>query len=265
VWEQSQKLDETILNLAEEQKNELEVKSSLLMAWLYPLLIFLTLIIASIILFLYILPMMMVLTGWIELPPLTQLLFDIRWFILNYGFIFLGLLVVTIIIIFVLIQGYQGRFILHTVLLHLPGIKQLLKSRIEMQISKILEFSSTAQMTPLAKVNLLYTWVNNLVYKEYFKSKIKNIQMWGKLIWVFFDDKMFSAQIQWYIETWDINKNMDVLMHVHYDTTLKSIQKSVKLIQTLMNTIIIFLLGTIVWIFAWGILQLVLKMTESVL
>jgi general secretion pathway protein F len=235
------------------------------MAAVYPALILITLIIASVILFIYILPTMMVLTWWIELPPLTQLLFDIRDVLLNYWLFILLFLIVFIVTILVLIQWYQWRLFFHRVLLILPWINQLLKARIEMQIAKILEFSSSAWMTPLEKVNLLYNWVNNLVYKEYFKEKIRTIEMWGKLISVFSIDNMFWPQLQWYIETWDLNKNLDDLMRVHYNTTLNNIQKNVKMVQTLMNAIIIFLLWWVVWIFAWWILQLVLELTQSVL
>jgi len=265
VWEQTKNLNETIKNLAEEQKNELEVRASLIMAAVYPILILITLIIASIILFIYILPTMMVLTWWLDLPPLTQILFDIREFILNYGFYFLWFIIILIVTIYILIQWYHGRLILHKFLLISPWINQLIKSRIEMQISKILEFSSSAWMTPLEKVNLLYNWVDNLIYKEYFFNRIWDIERWWKLISVFSVDKMFSAPMQWYIETWDINKNLEDLMRVHYNTTLKNIQKTVKLVQMLLNTIIIFLLWWLVWLFAGGILQLVLKLTESVL
>jgi len=265
IWEQTKNLNETIKNLAEEQKNELEVRSSLLMVAVYPMLILITVIIASIILFIYILPMIMSLTGEIELPTLTQILFDVRVLILNYWLIFLWTIIFSLVLIYILIQWYQWRFIFHKILLVLPWIKQLLKARIEMQISKILEFSSSAGMTPLDKVHLLCNWVNNLVYKEYFHMKIKNIERWGKLIEVFSMDKLFSAPMQWYIETWDINKNLEDLMRVHYSTVLWNIQKRVKLIQMILSTLIIFLLWWIVWLFAWWVLQLVLKITESVL
>ncbi len=135
-----------------------------------------------------------------------------------------------------------------------------------MQISKILEFSSKAWMQPDQKLELLLSWVNNLVYKEYFKDHNKTINMWWKLINIFSNDKMFSFRLQWYIETWDLpTGDLGKLMKVHYDRTLVEIQKVVKLVQTLLNTIIIFILWWVVWLFAGWILQLVLKMTESVL
>jgi len=266
VWENTQNLDETIRNLAEEQKNELEIKSALIMAAVYPLMILTTLILASFVLFIFILPQMMVLTWWMELPPLTQILFDIRWLILNYWYLTIWLIITVFIWVYVLIQWYQWRFLFHRFLLMLPWVWQLLRMRTEMQISKILEFSSKAWMQPDQKLELLLSWVNNLVYKEYFKDHNKTINMWWKLINIFSNDKMFSFRLQWYIETWDLpTGDLGKLMKVHYDRTLVEIQKVVKLVQTLLNTIIIFILWWVVWLFAGWILQLVLKMTESVL
>jgi hypothetical protein len=46
-----------------------------------------------------------------------------------------------------------------------------------MQISKILEFSSKAGMTPIMKINLLENGIDNLFYKEYFTSKANSINM----------------------------------------------------------------------------------------
>lgn len=265
VWEKTSELNETIKNLAEEQKNELEVKSQLIMAAMYPIMILIALVAASLVLFLYILPKMMVLTWWIELPPLTSILFAVRNFIIDYGLYVAWFFFALTVLILILIKWESGRYVFHKVLLWIPWIKQLMKSRIEMQISKILEFSSRANMTPLDKVRLLYNWIDNLVYKYYFQDSIQIIEGGSKLINIFSKDSMFSAPMQWYIETWDINKNLDELMLVHYRTTLNNIQKNVKMVQMLLNTIILFLLGWVVGLFAWWVLQLVLKMTESVL
>lgn len=265
VWENTKNLNETIVNLANEQKNEIEIKASIVSASIYPIVVVFLLIVCSLVLFLYILPMMMTITGWMELPPLTQILFDVRSFILNYWFISSGLLLLSIITIFILIQSYNWRLLLHKFLLVCPWIKWLVKSRVEMQISKILEFSSKAWMTPIMKINLLENWINNLYYKEYFKSKAESINMWWKLIWVFLNDKMFSPQMQWYIETWDINKNLDKLMKVHYNTILKNIQNNITMIQTLMTSLTILILWGVVALFAWWIFQLVIWLTDSVL
>jgi len=133
-----------------------------------------------------------------------------------------------------------------------------------MQISKILEFSSSAQMTPLEKVELLSHGVDNLVYKKYFIENTIKVERWDKLIDIFSDDTLFSAPLQWYIETGDLNKNLDVLMLAHYDTTLKLIQDNVKMITKILEVLVTFIMGAIVLVLAWWIFQLILTLTDGV-
>jgi len=265
VWEQTKNLNETIVNLWNEQKNELEIKAQIVTAAAYPVVVFILLTVCSLILFIYILPTMLSITGGMDLPFLTQILFDIRTFILDYWIITLVLLIIVASILVSLTRWYNGKLFLHKFLIVCPGLKWLIKSRVEMQISKILEFSSKAQMTPFAKIELLENWVDNLYYKEYFTSKKWSISLGWKLVNIFLDDKLFSAAIQWYIETWDINKNLDILMGKHYTTILKNIQNHIKLVHTLLSAFTILVLWAVVLLFAWWIFQLVIWLTDSVL
>lgn len=264
VWENTKNLNETIINLANEQKNELEIKASIIAASIYPIIVLVFIVISSLILFIFILPMVLNSVWDMEIAPLTQIIFDIRTFILDYWFITLGFLIIFIFTFLGVIKTYNWKLMVHKFLIICPWIKWLVKARVEMQISKILEFSSKAGMTPIMKISLLENWIDNLFYKEYFTSKANSINMWGKLVGVFLNDKLFSPQMQWYIETWDINKNLWKLMNVHYHTILKNIQHNIKLVETLITSLTILMLWIIVTIFAWWMFQLVLWLTDSV-
>ena len=265
VWEQTKNLNETIVNLWDEQKNEIEIKAQIVTAAAYPIIVMFLLIVCSLVLFIFILPTMMSITWWMELPYLTQVLFDIRSFILDYWVISFILFLIIVWALFVLTKGYNGKLMLHKFLLICPWLKWLTKARVEMQISKILEFSSKAQMNPSVKVDLLKNWVNNLFYKEYFESKANSIKLGWKLFWVFLDDKLFSPEIQWYVEVGDHNKTLDKLMKMHYSTILGKIQNNIQLVKTLLNAITILFLWGIVLLFAGWIFQLVIWLTDSVL
>lgn len=266
VWEQTDNLEKTLYNLSVEQKNELATKRAILSALIYPVIVLIATIMCWWILFFYVLPMIQEFVWDLDdLPPLTAILFWTKEFIFNYWKIVLFLSVSIIVAFTLSVRTTAWRYYYHKLLLLLPAIKLLVKARAEMQISKIVEFSSAAQMTPYDKVGLLKNGVDNLVYRNHFKNNHEKISTWNTLYSLFNDDKLFSLTLQAYIETWDINKNLDVLMLNHYENTLNNIHVAIHAVIQISMAVILILLAMVAIIFAGWILQLFQAMTSNFL
>ena len=168
VGESSGTLSENFQYLAEELKKKDELQKKVRGAMIYPMFILAaTLGITSILTFVIFPKILPVLTSIkVELPLTTRIFIKISNFLFNYGLYALGGLVLVVIGFVVLSRIEKFRFMLHSLLLKIPAVKETVRTVNMINFSRTLGLLLKAGIKIVEALEITSSTLTNLVYRK---------------------------------------------------------------------------------------------------
>ncbi len=269
-WETTWKLSISLWNLAENLRKSHDLRSKIKGALTYPIIIFLFLILAVVIVLAYVIPSVSQLfeTTEVSLPVATIALIATSDFVIyNWGYIILFIL--SILVFF---YGYKntdkGRANLDYILLSLPLIGKVYKNYMLASFSTNL-WSLIASGVPVVKsLSLSGRALDNLVYEAHINEVIVKVSGWQKIVdslaEVDPNHELFPLDFLQMLSVWEKTASLDKVSKKLTDQYTREVNYSLDSLTKWIEPIAILIAGIFVLWFAFAIFGAILKVTQTV-
>lgn len=176
--EESGKFEETFQYLADYLDRSYELSSKVRGALIYPAFVVVTFVVVMILMFTMVIPKIttiLVESGG-EIPVYTQIILGISNFLVNYGFILLGLIIVAGFFLVRFIRTPAGHFAFDRLKINIPYVSILYK---KLYLSRFSDNMNTMLMSgiPIVRsLDLTADVINNRVYQSVLRSALESVK-----------------------------------------------------------------------------------------
>lgn len=270
AWESSWTMQKSFENLAEQLREQEELKQKAKSALTYPLIIMVFLIVAVLIIMTYVIPKLTPIfeTTQTELPFATKTLIATSNFVTN-NFILIILIIIWMMFSYwVFIRTYSWKKFFDELYLKLPIINKIYKNYLITQISSNLWLLIWAWIPIIKTLRLTWEWTNNTVYNEAMEMIANKVSNWLKItqsieeidpLHIYFPNDFVQIIAAWE-KTSTINKVCSKLK-IQYK---REVEHSIWVLIKWIEPMAILIAWVFVLWFAFAIFSAVLKITETV-
>lgn len=270
AWETTWTLVESLAKISEDLKKIYELKNKIKSALTYPIIIFLFLFLAIIVVLTYVIPAIKPLfdNSEVELPTATKaLIFTSDFIINNVWLIFLAMF--TLFVFFIWYKNTNNwRRQLDNILLWLPLVWKVYRNYILSNIAWTLWSLVWSWISVFKTLSLVWNSVNNLVYQELFDEVIIRVWKWERLVdalrSVDLEKKYFPADFTQMLSVWEKTATLEKISKKLYTQYEKEVSYSLTNLTKWIEPIAIMLAWIFVLWFAFAIFWAILKVTETV-
>ena len=178
--ETSGRLDEIMNYLADQQEKDYELQSKLVGALSYPIFIIIMMVIASFVMFVFVLPKMLTMFTdmgpGVELPIATRILIGTSWFFTNFWWLIILIVLGAVIGMTVYVRTPAGRYVTHYVMLKLPVFGKLFTYVSLVRFSRSLGTILVGGITIPMGLRVVRDIVGNAVYEDVITQTIKEVE-----------------------------------------------------------------------------------------
>ena len=176
--EESGKLDETFQYLADYLDRAYELSSKVRGALIYPAFVVITFITVMILMFTMVIPKIsgILVESGAEIPAYTKVILGISNFLVSYGFILLGILIIVGFFLVRFIRTPAGKFAFDRFKLHIPYISGLYR---KLYLSRLADNMTTMLLSgiPMVRsIELTSSVINNEVYKDIMNGAVEAVK-----------------------------------------------------------------------------------------
>ena len=270
AWETTWALDVAMLKISDDLKKIHNLRNKVRSALVYPVIIFLFLFMAILIVLMYVIPAIRPLfeTSNVELPLATKsLIFSSDFIINNYILIFLFF--ITVYVFFIWYKSTSsGRIVIERFLLDLPLVWKVYKNYILSNLVSTFWGLIWSWVNVVKTLTLVWKSTNNSIYEELFNDIALKVSKWEKIVdsmrSVDPDKYYFPADFLQMLYVWEKTANLEKMakkINIQYEKEVDySLANLTKWIEPLA---ILFAWIFVLW-FAFAIFWAILKVTEVV-
>lgn len=271
AWETTWMLTVSLLKLSDDLKKIHNLKNKIKGALTYPMIIFMFLFIALIIVLTFVIPSLKSLfeTTEVELPFATKLLINTSDFVVNNAWL-LVLLIISLIVIFYwyFVNSNTWRKKIEEFLLSVPLIWKVYRNYILSNIASTLWSLIWAWVNMIKTLKLVWKSTNNLVYEQLFEEIVIKVSAWEKIVksmeLVDPEKRYFPADYLQMLSVWERTANIETIAKKLNSQYTKEVDYSLANLTKWIEPLAILLASVFVLWFAYAILWAVLKMTSAV-
>jgi type II secretory pathway component PulF len=196
----------------------------------------------------------------VSLPPTTQFLFDFSHFAIKYG-LYIGLGLVALVVVFRLLMAVQAfKFIIHRFLLAIPVFGKLEKFSQLTRFSQILGTLLASGVDVVRALQITASSMGSLVYRKELEEIAKNMSKQGETIGDYLarKPKLFPSITERMIRVGEKTGKLDAsLLYKEIDTIVGNM-------TSIIEPILLLVLGVIVGFVAISVITPIYKLTEGV-
>lgn len=270
AWEQSGTMQNSFVNLANELRNQEELKSKVKGALTYPFIIIIFLVGAVMTIMTYIIPKLEPLfanTG-VELPFATKALIGTSRFIQGNFWGIIIFIIVAILAFQAYAKSMTGRHSLDALYLKIPVIWNVYRNYTIVRIASTLSLLLEAGIPIVRTLTLTGEWSNNIVFQEKIEAISKKVQN-GKKIAESIEEadpefNIFTQDFYQIISAGERTSTINKVCHKLAAQYTREVDSSIAVLVRFIEPLAILIAGIFVLWFAFGIFAAVLKITETV-
>jgi len=267
VGEESGRLPENLKYLSEQLEHAEELRRKIVGALIYPAVLLAgTLGVVAFLSFVTLPQLLPVFTGLrIKLPLITRILIAASsWFTHNILWVLLGV-VLAIIIMHFLFRYPRVRYAWHVVLLRIPVLGELLQNAQLTSFSRILGTLLTAGVDVVRSLDIAGRSMTNLVYRRQLQEIAKNMRGQGESIADYLKrhERLFPSVVQRMIQVGEKTGKLDETLFYVGEFYSKEIDNSVRTLTTLLEPIILLVMGVVVGFVALSIITPIYELTRG--
>jgi len=270
AWETSWNLVGALIRLSETLKKTYELKNKIKWALTYPIIIFLFLLLAIIVVLTYVIPNIIPLfeNSDTMLPIATRALITTSDFVCNnFAMIFLSL--ATAFVFFIWYKNMKKwRKQLDQFYLNIPLIWKVYRNYILSNIASTLWNLTGAWINYIKTIKLTWKVTNNLVYEDLFNKISINISGWRKLVDSILDvdpeKQYFPSDFIQMLSVWEKTASLEKISEKISNQYDKEVTYSLANLTKWIEPLAILIAWIFVLWFAFAIFWAILKVTEVV-
>lgn len=249
--EETGKLNETFNYLADYLDRNYAVVSKAKNALIYPAFVIGVFVVVMILMFTVIIPKISIIltSSGQEIPFYTQIVFGISNFLLNYGFVFLGALVVLVFILFHYLRTEEGRHAMASFKLSLPVIGDLYRKLYLSVISDNMNTMVYSGIPMVRAIEVTASVVGNDVYKNILDESLIAVKGGSSLSQAFSQYEeipgMLTQMIRVGEETGQLGNILKTMASFYQREVINSVDTLVGLIEPVMIVMLGLGVGTL--------------------
>jgi len=249
-------LDEALMYLANQQEKDYDLRSKVIGSLTYPVFIVCAIVIVGFLMFIYVLPPMVeILTeSEVELPITTKILIFATNFMQNYWYILAIGIVSSIVGFRFYIQTYGGRYFFDWVKVKTPVIGKLTVSVYMARFSRNLATLIAGGIPIVKALDAVADIVNNSVYRDLIFDASHQVQNGKSIALAFVDRDEFPPIVPQMIQIGESTGKLTEILDKLAGFYEKEVEAAVKTITTLIEPMVMILLGLAVGVMVAGII-----------
>lgn len=270
AWEATGTLSTSLLNIANNLNKRDELQKKIKWALTYPIIIFLFLLVAIIVVLTYVIPAIMPLfeNAEAQLPTATKALIATSDFV-SHNFLVILLFIFTIFVFFV---GYKStkswKERLDNLLLGLPLVGKIYRNYILANISSSLGNLIWAWVPTLKALKLVGKSSGSYVYEKIFELVTRRVEVWEKIVdsmkEVDEDGFYFPPAFLQMLSVWEKTANIEEISLKIYNQYNREVEYSLSNLTKWIEPLAILLASWFVIWFAFAIFGAIMKITDVI-
>jgi len=264
--EQSSKLDFVLERLADHVEQSQELRSKILLALIYPVVLILVALLVTIVLLTYVVPKVVQVFDNIDqaLPGITLLLIAISHFLQNYG-VYLGLSMVLSILVFNLLnRNERFKYGWHGLLLKVPGIAHLIKGINTAVFARTFSILMSSGVNALEAMKISSSVMNNQVMKKAVEVAAERVREGSSISSALEQSRCFPAITLYLIASGESSGNLVEMLEHAADSQEKEFSTITSVILGLFEPLLIVTMGGVVLFIVIAILLPIFKLNQLV-
>ncbi|MFA6106940.1 MAG: type II secretion system F family protein [Patescibacteria group bacterium] len=243
--ETSGKLDEVLNYLADEMEKDYDMMSKIKGAMIYPAFVLSGLTVVGALMLTFVVPKLtdiMSESGG-ELPMATRILIGASGFMSAYWWLLLIIIVGLIIGGKMFVRTERGKFIFDTITLRMPVFGKLLQRIYLVRFTRSMKTLIAGGVTIVRSLEIAGDVVGNSIYKKIITETIKEVEDGNSISTVFIKRKEIPAMVSQMMSIGEKTGKLDVILSRVTDFYGREIENIVANLMTLMEPIIMVVMG----------------------
>lgn len=260
------RLDQVLTYLADQKEQDYNLRSQIRGALIYPMFIISTMTIVGTLMMIYVVPQLtdIITQNGGKLPITTQILIGTSNLLVHYWWLIIVVIVLIVVGYKFVARVKQGRYYVDLIKIQIPVIGDLYKkialARFSMSFSNLL-----GSGVPIVKaLEISGDVMNNAVYKELVDKTIIEVQAGNSMETVFVRSKHMPVIVSQMISIGEETGRLDDILKKMAKFYLNEINTAISTLTSLIEPVIIIVLGIAAAIMVTGILTPIYSVTESI-
>ncbi len=249
-------LDESLLYLATQIEKDYDLRSKVIGALIYPAFIVLALVIVGFLMFLYVLPPMVAILqeSEVALPFTTKILIWCTEFLQSYWYIVAFIMVGSVVGTRIYVHTYGGRYVYDWALIRAPVFGRLVRSIYMARFSRNLSTLVAGGIPIVKALDAVADIVGNYVYRDIIFEASNQVQNGKSIALAFVDRPEFPPIVSQMVQIGESTGKLQDILEKLAGFYEKEVESVLKIMTTLIEPIIMMLLGLAVAVMVAGIL-----------
>jgi type IV pilus assembly protein PilC len=254
--EMSGTLDESLLYLATQIEKDYDLRSKVIGALIYPLFIVGAMVIVGILMFIYVLPPMIAILNEsaVDLPFTTKILVAVTNFMQKFWYILVIGILGTVIGGRFYARTYGGRYFLDWATIHSPVFGRLARSVYMARFARNLSTLVAGGIPIVKALDSVADIVGNYVYRDIIFDASHQVQNGKSIALAFVDRDEFPPIVSQMVQIGESTGKLQEILDKLAGFYEKEVDGVLKILTTLIEPIVMLLLGVAVAIMVAGIL-----------
>lgn len=270
AWEKSWSLMTTLSSMATESKKLYELRQTIKSSLTYPIIIFLFLILAIVIVMTYVIPSIIPLIddAWVEKPFATIALIATSNFISNNIILLILFWALSWIMLFLFKNSEWGKDFFDNLFLKLPLIWEVYRNYIIASTSATLWILMNAWIPIIKSIILVWKSTNNVVYENLFNEISVKVWYWQKIVdsisEVDKENIYFPIDFLQLLAVWEKTASIEKVCKKLNEQYTREVNYSLVNLTKWIEPLAILVAWAFVLWFAFAIFWAILKVTQTV-
>ena len=249
-------LDQALLFLANQEEKDYDLVSKVRGALTYPIFIISAIIVVGFLMFVFVLPQMISVLqeAGAELPITTRILIFVTNFINHYWGLLIILIIGGTVSFEMYIRSSGGRIIWDALKLKMPVIGKLLTSIYMDRFSRNLATLIHGGIPIVRALNTVAEIVNNSIYRHIIMATAKDVETGKSIAKVFASSPEIPRIVTQMVRVGEQTGSLDEILNKLADFYDKEVERTLSILTTLIEPIVMILLGLAVAVMVAGII-----------
>lgn len=251
------KLDEVLNYLADEQEKDYELMSKIKGAMIYPAFIIMSLLAVGMLMMVFVIPKltMILQESGAPLPWTTQTLIFTSDFLVNYWWLVLVALVVTVVGVRIAINVPMGRYIWDNMKIRLPLVGGIFRRIYIVRFTRSMTTLISGGVDIITSLRVVSDVVGNAVYKRMINRTIREVEDGNSITSVFREEKLMPPMVVQMITIGEETGQMAFVLGKLTDFFSREVKASVDGLVTVIEPLIMIVMGLAVGVMVTAVMM----------
>jgi type IV pilus assembly protein PilC len=262
-------LDEILKRLALQQEKNAAIRKKIKSAMTYPMVLVAITVLAFFGLMLFVIPQIGKIIKDLggpnaELPALTTFMLGISGFLIQFWYIIIPVFVGGIILLLRWLRTPDGKKILHTLVLKIPGVKNIIMKVAVARFARTFSALIGAGVAVLEALDVTAHSLGNVVYEKALLDAIPEVQNGAMLSSVLEKNSLFPAIVPQMLSVGEETGQTDTVLVKVADFYEEEVDVAIEGLSSIIEPVMIVFMGSMVGLIAASVMLPIANLSQSI-